>query len=287
MPVRRKFIREVVERLLDENAIKQAPVPAERIAKRLKIEVKFEEAEDDLSGFLFRDPTTKQAIIGVNASHHENRKRFTLAHELGHFILHEGQTVHIDENPKRLPFRINLRDEESAKGSDDDEKEANLFAAELLMPAKFLERDLKGKDIDLLEEGQLNYLIRGFLSQILVSDIMNQKFYSVSRDETIENASVLMVKKKVNHLPVVSEDGKLEGIVTSWDITKAVACKITELDEIITRDVKYVREGEKIETASSIMEKHSISALPVLDSENRIIGMVTSESISALIGRFS
>jgi homoserine O-acetyltransferase/O-succinyltransferase len=154
--------------------------------------------------------------------------------------------------------------------------------------AKYEEiRSQYGHDAFLLEEGQLNYLIRGFLSQILVSDIMYQNFYSVSRNETIENASILMVKKKVNHLPVVSEDGKLEGIVTSWDITKAVACKITELDEIITRDVKYVYSGEKIETASSIMEDYSISALPVIDSENRIIGMVTSESISALIGRFS
>jgi len=153
--------------------------------------------------------------------------------------------------------------------------------------AKYEEiRSQYGHDAFLLEEGQLNYLIRSFLSQILVSDIMNQNFYSVSRDETLENASMLMVKKKVNHLPVVSEDGKLEGIVTSWDITKAVACKITELDEIITRDVKYVYSGERIETASSIMEDYSISALPVIDSKNRIIGMVTSESISALIGRF-
>jgi homoserine O-acetyltransferase/O-succinyltransferase len=153
--------------------------------------------------------------------------------------------------------------------------------------AKYEEiRSQYGHDAFLLEEGQLNYLIRGFLSQVLVSDIMYQNFYSVSRNETIENASTLMVKKKVNHLPVVSEDGKLEGIVTSWDITKAVACKITELDEIITRDVKHVFSGDKIETASSIMEDYSISALPVIDSENRVIGMVTSESISALIGKF-
>ena len=69
--------------------------------------------------------------------------------------------------------------------------------------------------------------------------------------------------------------------------SEAVACKITELDEIITRDVKYVYAGEKIEVASSIMEDYSISALPVIDSENRVIGMVTSESISALIGRYS
>jgi len=85
----------------------------------------------------------------------------------------------------------------------------------------------------------------------------------------------------------MNEDGKLEGIVTSWDITKAVACKITELNEIITRDVRYVHGDDKIETASSIMENYSISALPVIDLENRIIGMVTSDSISALIGKFS
>ncbi len=155
MAVRRKFIREVVERLLDEHAIKQAPVHADYLAKQLKIEVKFEKADDDLSGFLFRDPQTKKAIIGVNAAHPENRKRFTVAHELGHYVLHEGRTIHVDENPKKLAFRINLRDEKSAKGDDDDEKEANLFAAELLMPAKFLEKDLKGKDIDLLDDEQL------------------------------------------------------------------------------------------------------------------------------------
>jgi len=154
--------------------------------------------------------------------------------------------------------------------------------------AKYEEiRSQYGHDAFLLEEGQLSYLIKGFLSHILVSDIMNQNFYSVSRNETIEDASILMVKKKVSHLPVVSEDGKLEGIVTSWDITKAVACKIIELDEIITRDVKYIHGEDKIETALSIMESYSISALPVIDSENRVIGMVTSESISALLGGFS
>jgi len=147
-------------------------------------------------------------------------------------------------------------------------------------------RSQYGHDAFLLEEGQLSYLLRSFLSEVLVSDVMNRKFYTVSRDETIEHASRLMVKECVSHLPVISEDGKLEGIVTSWDITKAVACKINELDEIITRNVKYVYEDERIEHASSIIEKHSISALPVIDSDHRVIGIVTSESISALFGKY-
>ncbi len=66
-------------------------------------------------------------------------------------------------------------------------------------------RSQYGHDAFLLEEGQMNYLIKCFLSQIFVHDIMNQNFYPVSRDETIENASILMVKKKVNYLPVVSD----------------------------------------------------------------------------------
>jgi Zn-dependent peptidase ImmA (M78 family) len=45
-----------------------------------------------------------------------------------------------------------LRDAESAKGEDNDEREANLFAAELLMPAKFLTEDVKSIDLDLLSD---------------------------------------------------------------------------------------------------------------------------------------
>jgi Zn-dependent peptidase ImmA (M78 family) len=47
---------------------------------------------------------------------------------------------------------LNLRDSESATGEDNDEREANFFAAELLMPEEFLVRDLKGTDLDMLED---------------------------------------------------------------------------------------------------------------------------------------
>ena len=58
--------------------------------------------------------------------------------------------MHLDE--KHGAYRVNLRSPESATGEDNDEKEANLFAAELLMPASFLRRDLRGEDLDLLED---------------------------------------------------------------------------------------------------------------------------------------
>jgi Zn-dependent peptidase ImmA (M78 family) len=152
MAVRRKQIREIVQKLLSAHDITTAPVDVDRIARTLGIAITRDEVDNDLSGFLYREKGTKTAIIGANKSHHSNRQRFTIAHELGHFFLHEGEIIHLYS--RHQAFRINLRDGESSKGEDNDEKEANLFAAELLMPAAFIAEDLRGRDLDLFDESE-------------------------------------------------------------------------------------------------------------------------------------
>lgn len=136
--VRRKHIRSLVEQLLTEHQIRSAPVPVNKIATAVGAEVQPQAAEDELSGFLYRDRKRNLAIIGVNADQHPNRQNFTTAHELGHFLLHEFDDIHVDRQ-----FKVWLRSEASSQGTDVEEKEANLFAAELLMPAKFLEKDVE------------------------------------------------------------------------------------------------------------------------------------------------
>jgi Zn-dependent peptidase ImmA (M78 family) len=148
MAVRKKQIREHVESLLDKHNVKRGPVPVNKIARAFGIEIKLDNVDNELSGFLFRDKKTGRTVIGANKTHHPNRQRFTIAHELGHYLLHEGETVHLDDHGGA--FTVNLRDSKSATGEDDGEREANLFAAELLMPARFLEQDLRGQNLDLL-----------------------------------------------------------------------------------------------------------------------------------------
>jgi Zn-dependent peptidase ImmA (M78 family) len=148
MGVRRKFIRDVAEKVLDEHCPNGAPVNVQKVAEKLGIVVKFENVDDDLSGFLFRDSDSGHTIIGVNKSHHRNRQNFTIAHELGHFLLHEAERVHLDS--RKSGYALQLRSPESATGENINEREANLFAAELLMPAKFLEKDLRSRTLDLL-----------------------------------------------------------------------------------------------------------------------------------------
>jgi len=150
MGVRRKYIRDVAQRVLDEHCPDCPPVNVAQIAKRLGIEVNFDSVDDDLSGFLYREPKSGRAVIGVNANHHPHRQTFTIAHELGHFLLHESETVHVDS--KKDGYTLQLRNPTSATGTNISEREANLFAAEVLMPAKFLQKELRQKNLDLLDD---------------------------------------------------------------------------------------------------------------------------------------
>lgn len=151
------MIRALVGRVLAESGVRSAPIDVDRVATSLGAEVRREPADDELSGFLLRDTKAGSAVIGVNSKHHPNRQRFTIAHECGHLLLHKGEKVYVDRLGSG--FHINLRDSKAAEGVSEVEKEANLFAAELLIPAAFLEADLvKSGGMDLFDEDVLKGL---------------------------------------------------------------------------------------------------------------------------------
>jgi len=134
---RRNHIREKVQFLLSERGITEPKVPVHEFAKAYGIDVRIQPIDEDVSGFLFRQAS--HTIIGVNKIQNEVRRRFTIAHELGHYFLHGGQglqEVHIDRVGK-----LKLRGPSSSTGIDPEEVEANFFAAELLMPIKFLAQE--------------------------------------------------------------------------------------------------------------------------------------------------
>lgn len=131
----------MADRVLEEQGVTRPPVPVKRLAQAAGAKIVYQPYEQEVSGFLYRDRS--RVIIGVNSGHHEHRQRFTIAHELGHYVLHElgSGVVHVDK-----AFRVRLRDELSTQGTDVEEIEANTFAAELLMPAEFVRRDLDVSD---------------------------------------------------------------------------------------------------------------------------------------------
>lgn len=139
-----------------------------------------------------------------------------------------------------------------------------------------------GHDAFLLEPGQLRHIITDFLSQVSVKDIQTDA--PVIREDTpIETASEIMIESGFTHLPVSSKDGKLVGIITAWDIARAVAEGLESLEEVMTKDVVTAAPSESIDSVTRKIKEHNISALPVTDESGKILGIITSDIISQLV----
>ncbi len=117
-----------------------------------------------------------------------------------------------------------------------------------------------------------------------VANVM-QKAVTCSEMEAVQAIAERIVTRSVNHIVMVDGNGKLTGIVTSWDITRALAQGKTALADIVTRRVITAKPDEPLETASKRMAQHNISALPVIDNEKKVLGIVTAEDVSKLLGR--
>jgi Zn-dependent peptidase ImmA (M78 family) len=121
-------IQRKANEVLRRSGIEEKPVHVMRIAETLGARIRPEILENGISGGLYRH--ADGPVIGVNAQHHPNRQRFTIAHEIGHLVLHESEDYFVD--------RVFRRDTNSSAAVDQVEIEANKFAACLLMPKSFV-----------------------------------------------------------------------------------------------------------------------------------------------------
>ena len=138
------YLEERAEDLLVRNNLFYAGFNVKKLTKLLKINLKEEPLSDDVSGFFVMTDTDN--IITYNKSNGKLRQRFTIAHEIGHFILHsKEQPIFIDKTPS-----VMFRNNSSSTGEDFKEREANAFAASLLMPRTLIEKEILNapNDID-------------------------------------------------------------------------------------------------------------------------------------------
>lgn len=115
------------------------PVPVDFVAKNMGATLVLEpfKGDDDISGILYRKDN--HTIIGINSVHSETRRRFTIAHEIGHLTLHRKE-LFVDK-----VVRVDFRDRKSSLAIDEEEMAANSFAAELLMPRDFISKEISRK----------------------------------------------------------------------------------------------------------------------------------------------
>jgi Zn-dependent peptidase ImmA (M78 family) len=134
MPTRRSDAE--AERVLRESGnTGEVPIDIEAVARHLGAQVVRERLDRDVSGLLLRDGDS--VMIGVNDLHASRRQRFTIAHEIGHLVMHKGRPLVLDH------VRLNFRDSTSSTATNAEEIQANAFAAEILMPRDLVVREAK------------------------------------------------------------------------------------------------------------------------------------------------
>lgn len=107
-----------------KNNISVQPIDVERLANAIGLMVVYEPMENDLSGYL--EKRQYGWVAGINSLQHPKRQRFTIAHEIGHYLLHSDVRPRFDDT-------ILMR---RAQRRDRLELEADEFAGELILPAE-------------------------------------------------------------------------------------------------------------------------------------------------------
>ncbi|MFC6276413.1 ImmA/IrrE family metallo-endopeptidase [Psittacicella hinzii] len=117
------------------------PVDPVAISRRFGIDVYYDDLPEEVSGALIKTAEMGFPIIMVETSEPGVRKRFTVAHELGHY-LYNTFILKLEDTYEKFDFRGLL----SSQGNNEEEIFANSFAAALLMPEKEIRK--KGKSLN-------------------------------------------------------------------------------------------------------------------------------------------
>jgi CBS domain-containing protein len=116
----------------------------------------------------------------------------------------------------------------------------------------------------------------------LVGHIMTTQLFTVNKNDLADLATSIMEWKGIHHVPVENNNGKLCGLLTKSHMEqfkiKDEKYKNTVVEDIMTKDVIYVRPNTKILEAMHIMKKNKIGCLPVVQYKS-LVGIITMKDI--------
>jgi CBS domain-containing protein len=111
-----------------------------------------------------------------------------------------------------------------------------------------------------------------------ISEVMSSDVQTISPDATIEEAAQEMRDGDFGLVPV-AEDDQLLGVLTDRDIAiRAVAegrDPSTPVREVMSEGVVWAKEDDSVEDAARIMSDHQIRRLPIVDADQRLVGIVS------------
>lgn len=149
------------------------------------------------------------------------------------------------------------------------------------MPANVVSRILKNTDADTRK--QINQLLN--YPKDSAGSVMTTEFVYLKKDSTVKEAfdqirCIGLVKETV-YTCYVTENRRLLGVVTVLDML--VADYETHIEDIMETNVISVNTHDDQETAAQMLSKYDLAAIPVVDGDNRLVGIVTFDDAMDVI----
>ncbi len=129
------------------------------------------------------------------------------------------------------------------------------------------------------------------MDDIFVARVMSTSLQTASPETLVEDAGAVLLDNDIGSVVVVNEDGRLAGILTTTDFVRIVAESQpkaeTTVDRYMTTDVITTGPQDSIVDAADLMVEHGFHHLPVVDSDDRVIGMVTTADLTGYLSRLT
>jgi CBS domain-containing protein len=125
------------------------------------------------------------------------------------------------------------------------------------------------------------------MEDIIVGRLMSSDVVTVTPGTSVEDAAELLLQENIGSVVVVDENEKLKGILTSTDFVQIVAEKDPKDDtavmEYMTTEVVTTNAHEQIQDAADRFITYNIHHLPVVDKDDRVVGMLSTTDLTAYI----
>ncbi len=117
-----------------------------------------------------------------------------------------------------------------------------------------------------------------------VKEIMATDLKTVGKNESLKTVAAQMAKANIGSLPVVDENQQVIGMITDRDLSIAFSkidktANEIKVQEVMTKNVFTCKEEDDPVTALGIMRTKKVGRLPVVDTQNKLKGIITLDSI--------
>lgn len=130
-----------------------------------------------------------------------------------------------------------------------------------------------------------NAQIREVATSVLVADVMITEFARLERSATLDQAIEMLLATTQHEFPVVDSAGHLEGLVTRNDMIRTLKEKgpAAPVASAMRHDIPKIHYRKSLEESLRLMQQADVPAVAVVDSSDRLVGLMTHETIGEML----